>query len=178
MKRISHGVLPPAAVFLDLVEDDQPDHYVDWRQFGHPTDPDQIAATRHFGQNRTVRSRPGNLDCGIMDAALPCGESMCSVRPWPPGGRRGPFARIANEQPHAGRSGRRHGLANVGCPLPRAEKLLPDLAIGDRLARKVDGGRRPQSIRETPAGLCAKAFVSEGGDHALAQITHLKKGVG
>ena len=28
--------------------------------------------------------------------------------------------------------------------------MLADLAIGDRIVRKADGGRRPQSIREIP----------------------------
>jgi hypothetical protein len=36
--------------------------------------------------------------------------------------------------------------------------MLADLAIGNRLARKDDGGRRPNAIRETPEEM--------GGGHA------------
>ena len=65
-------------------------------------------------------------------------------------GRRNGFARIGNGRPYAGRFGQRHGLATAGYPLHRAERMLADLAIGDRLVRKADGGRRPKAIREIP----------------------------
>ena len=73
--------------------------------------------------------------------------------------RRGWSARIANERPYAGRFGRHHGLATVGYPLRRAERMPGGLAIGDRFARKADGGRRLEAIREIQVKLrCDKGL--------------------
>jgi len=69
--------------------------------------------------------------------------------------RRAWSARIANERPYAGRFGPHHRLATAGYPLRRAERMLADLAIGDRLVRKADGGRRPNVIRQIPGNLPA-----------------------
>ena len=54
---------------------------------------------------------------------------------------------LANECPYAGRFGRHHGLATARHPRHQAKTMLADPTIGDRIARKADGGRRPQSIQ-------------------------------
>jgi len=46
---------------------------------------------------------------------------------------------------------RHYGLAMAGYPLRRAERMLADLAIGDRLVKEADGGRRREAIQETPS---------------------------
>jgi len=46
------------------------------------------------------------------------------------------------------RLGYHHGPRTARLPLRRAREVLADLAIGDRIGRKADGGRRPWIIRE------------------------------
>jgi hypothetical protein len=52
---------------------------------------------------------------------------------------------------------RQLGLEATERPRRRAENALADLAVGDRIVRKADGGRRPKSIWEIPVGRPATA---------------------
>jgi len=62
--------------------------------------------------------------------------------------QRGWFAQIADGRPRARRFGQDHGLTTAGYPLHRADKVLADLGIGVRIARKADTGHRLKSVRE------------------------------
>lgn len=59
--------------------------------------------------------------------------------------------RIGNGPLSAGCFGRNHDVEVVGLPRRRAEEAFADLAIGGRIIRKADGGRRPGPIQEIPA---------------------------
>jgi len=60
--------------------------------------------------------------------------------------------RIADERLRAERLGRGHGSETARFPLHRAEEVLADLGIGDRIRiiSKADDGRRKKPIREIP----------------------------
>jgi hypothetical protein len=88
-----------------------------------------------------------------QDASL-TRPGLCGGEDWRRGG-------ATEKCPHAAIETRCGGLAGTqttGYPLNRSGTMLADPTIGDRIARKADGGRRPEFIWEISVYLIGKSM--------------------
>ena len=93
---------------------------------------------------------PGDLGADWTVATGPVGAGMTAetVETVPEGG--GDGGGVPASAADTSRSERDCGPATAGLPRHRGEEVFADLAIGSRIVQKVDGGRRPEAIREIP----------------------------